>query len=59
MRSSTHRLKCSICPARIELTMDDTDWHDDGQKFVNRIAEVKGWAMSPVKCRTHATKEGV
>lgn len=57
-RSTTHRLRCSACPARIELTMDDVDWHDDGQKFVNRIAEVKGWQMQPrVACRLHVGKE--
>lgn len=57
MRSSTHRLKCADCPARIELTMEDLQFCDEAKRYVDAIAERQKWQVTPerVACRMHRT----
>ena len=53
MRSSTHRLKCSTCPAMVELTMSGLQFCDAAKRYVDAIAVKEGWEVEPARCPQH------
>jgi hypothetical protein len=56
-RSSTHRLKCTQCPAVVELTMTGLKFCDAAQRYVDAIATKEGWTLEPMRCPQHVHGE--
>ena len=46
MRTTTSRISCHACPARIELTIHAVQYFgDEGKRYVDKIAEHQGWTI--------------
>jgi hypothetical protein len=56
-RSSTHRLRCSQCPALVELTITGVTFCDQARRYVDAIAAKEGWQVEPEqRCAVHREK---